>query len=301
MSWHKRMSAGEVIFRAGNYALITVFVLTIVLPFVHILALSFNNGNDAARGGIGLIPRKLSLENYVEVFSDSYILNSYKITFLRVVIGTSVSVLLTSMAAYALKVRTLPGRKLASAMLLFTMLFSGGIVPYYLMLKGLGLTNTFWVYIVPFLYNAWNIFLMRTFFLTISESLEESAMLDGANHLQIFFRLILPLSKPILAVIALFNGVGHWNDWFSGTFYVSDKDLHPLQTVLRAMLMSAEALRKRMVIVTAQFSPQDARLSVTTESLKMATIIVATVPVVCLYPFIQRYFVQGVMIGSLKE
>jgi putative aldouronate transport system permease protein len=186
-------------------------------------------------------------------------------------------------------------------MLLFSMLFSGGIVPYYLVLKRLTLTNTFWVYVIPFLYNAWNIFLMRTFFQSISESLEESAMLDGANHFRIFFSLILPLSKPIISVIALFNGVGHWNDWFSGTFYVSDKELHPLQTVLRAMLMSAEALRKRMVIVTATYAPQDARLTVTTESLKMATIIVATVPVVCLYPFIQRYFVQGVMIGSLKE
>lgn len=301
MAWRKRMSAGEIIFRAVNCVFITLFLLTVVLPFVHILALSFNDGNDAARGGISLWPRKLSIENYQEVFSDSYIIGSYKITFLRVIIGTSASVLLTAMAAYALRVKTLPGRKLWSAMLLFTMLFSGGIVPYYLLLKRTGLTNTFWVYVIPSLYSAWNIFLMRTFFQTISESIEESAMLDGANHLRIFFSLILPLSKPIIAVIALFNGVAHWNDWFSGTFYVSDKSLHPLQTVLRAMLMSAEALRKRMTIVTAQFSPQDARLSVTTESLKMATIMVATVPVVCLYPFIQRYFVQGVMIGSIKE
>jgi putative aldouronate transport system permease protein len=281
-----------------NYLLVTLFILSIILPFANVIALSFNNGQDAARGGVTFWPRQFSLDNYRDVFQDPDLLSSYKITILRVVLGTVSSVLLTAMAAYALKFRTLPGRRLYSFMILFTMLFSGGIVPYYMLLKDIHLTNTFWVYIIPWFYSAWNILLMRTFFMGIPESLEESAMIDGANHLRIFFSLVLPLSKPIIAVIALFNGVAHWNDWFTGAFYVSDKELHPLQTVLRAMLMSAEAMRRRMVIIYTQ--QQGALLSVTTESLKMATIVVATVPIVCIYPFIQKYFVQGVMIGSIK-
>jgi putative aldouronate transport system permease protein len=294
-----KTSAGEAVFRGVNYLLVTLFILSIILPFANVIALSFNNGQDSARGGITFWPRQFSLDNYRDVFQDPDLLSSYKITILRVVLGTASSVLLTAMAAYALKFRTLPGRKLYSFLILFTMLFSGGIVPYYMLLKDIRLTNTFWVYIIPWFYSAWNILLMRTFFMGIPESLEESAMIDGANHLRIFFSLVLPLSKPIIAVIALFSGVAHWNDWFTGAFYVSDKELHPLQTVLRAMLMSAESMRRRMVIIYTQ--QQGALLSVTTESLKMATIVVATVPIVCIYPFIQKYFVQGVMIGSIKE
>lgn len=298
MSRRIRISVGERVFRLINGALVILFVLTIILPFVNILALSLNEGTDAARGGVTLWPRKFSLDNYRDVFSDEYLLSSYRVTILRVVIGTVLSVLLTAMAAYALKFRTLPLRRFWSMAILFTMLFSGGVVPYYILLKSIGLTNNFLVYVIPWLYSAWNIILMRTFFQGIPESLEESAMIDGAHHLRIFFSIILPLSKPIISVIALFNGVGHWNDWFSGAFYVSDKNLHPLQTVLRAMLMSAEAMRRRMVIIYSGQAGQ--LLTVTTESLKMATIIVATVPILCIYPFIQKYFVQGVMVGSVK-
>jgi putative aldouronate transport system permease protein len=294
-----QISVGEAVFRGMNYVLVTLFVLTIVLPFVNVIALSFNNGLDAAKGGVYFWPRQFSLDNYKDVFQDPYFLSSYKITFLRVVIGTVLAVLLTGLAAYALKFPTLPGRRFWNFYILFTMLFSGGVVPYYMLLKGIKLTNTFWVFIVPWLYSAWNIILMRSFFQTIPTSLEESAQMDGANHLRTFFSIIMPLSKPIFSVIGLFVGVAHWNDWFTGAFYVSDKSLHPLQTVLRAMLMSAEAMRRQMVIIYTQ--QQGELLTVTTESLKMATIVVATVPIVCIYPFIQKYFVQGVMVGSIKE
>ncbi|MBT3276239.1 MAG: carbohydrate ABC transporter permease [Spirochaetales bacterium] len=294
----KRYSAGEKTGRIVNTACIVLFLIAIIAPFLNIIALSLNDGMDAQMGGISFWPRAWTLDNYREVFEDPDLLNAYKITILRVVIGTASSVLLTALAAYALKFPTLPGRTFFTMMILFTMLFSGGIVPYYILLKSIGLTNRFWVYIIPGFYSAWNILLMRTFFGTIPASLEESAKLDGANDFRIFFAIILPISKPVISVIALFNGVGHWNDWFAGTFFVSDKALHPLQTVLRAMLMSAEALRKRMFIL--QMAPDDARLTVTTESLKMATIIVATIPVVLIYPFIQKYFVKGVMIGSVK-
>ena len=294
----KRHSAGEKSARVINVVFIALFLVAIVAPFLNIVALSLNDGMDAQMGGISFWPRAWTLDNYREVFEDPALLSAYKITVLRVVIGTATSVLLTALAAYALKFSSLPGRTFFTMMILFTMLFSGGIVPYYILLKSIGLINRFWVYIIPGLYSAWNILLMRPFFGTIPASLEESAKLDGANDFRIFFAIILPISKPVISVIALFNGVGHWNDWFAGTFFVSDTALHPLQTVLRAMLMSAEALRKRMFIL--QMAPVDARLTVTTESLKMATIIVATVPVVFIYPFIQKYFVQGVMIGSVK-
>ncbi len=295
-----KLSITEKLVRITIYFIISIFIATIILPFIHIIALSLNEGIDTSKGGIALWPRVFTLKNYEEVFKDPYLLNSFKISILRVIIGTPLSVFLTAMAAFALKSKILPGRKFFTLIILFTMLFSGGIIPYYILLKSLKLLNNFLVYIIPFFYSGWNTLLMRTFFSSIPKSLEDSAMIDGANYFKIFLSIYLPLSKPIISVIALFNGVTQWNDWFSGTFFVSQKSLHPLQTVLRAMLMSAEAMRKKMFI-TGFAALFGGRATVTSESLKMATIMIATIPIVCIYPFVQKYFVKGIMIGSIKE
>ena len=291
----RKISIGGKITELLNYTLLILLNLSIILPFIHILALSLNDGHDAARGGILFWPRQFSFVNYIEVFKNGNIIQSYGITLFRTVIGTIFGLLLTSMAAYALKSKTLPGKNKIMIMILITMLFNGGIVPYYMVLRTLNLTNTIWVYVVPMLYNAWNIFLMKSFFETISISLEESAKLDGANEIKIFFKIILPLSKPVLAVIALFIGVAHWNDWFSGTFYVQDNALRPIQTLLRDMMNSQEILRNSLDYVGSGVEPK-----VTGESLKMSTIIIATLPIICVYPFIQKYFVKGIMIGAVK-
>lgn len=288
----------EKFFHGLNIALLIALSLLILLPFMNIIALSFNSGRDAATGGVYFWPRVFSLENYKELFSDNRIVNGYKITLFRTIVGTASSVFLTAMAAYALKNKTLPGKQVFNFIIFFTMLFGGGIIPYYILLKALHLRNTLWVYIVPGLYSAWNIIVMRTFFEGISVSLEESAKLDGCNDFRIFLQIILPLSKPVIAVIALFNGVGHWNDWFTGNFFVMDKSLQPVQTILQEMLTTQ--LKLKELAVNSVETSMSAKRLVTGESLKMATIVVTTLPIVCVYPFIQKYFVKGVMIGAVK-
>ena len=297
-----KSSAGEKAIKIVIYVSIIVLCLSIILPFLNILALSFNSGKDAERGGIYFWPREWSLESYKEVFSSSNIVSAFGISLFRTIVGTVASVFLTAMAAYALKSKTMPGVRMFTMLIFFTMLFSGGIIPYYLLLKDLHLTNTIWVYIVPGLYSAWNIIIMRTFFQQISGSLEESARIDGYNDFSIFMRIIMPLSKPVVAVIALFNAVGHWNDWFTGAFYVRDSKLRPLSTLLQEMLTRADALRKTLeqAAGTKQYDMLD-KIQVTGNSLKMATIVIVVAPIILVYPFIQKYFAKGVMIGSIKE
>lgn len=297
-----RTPLGERVYIFVIYLLITLLCLSIVLPFLNILALSFNAGKDAERGGIYFWPRVWSIQNFKEVFASSNIVTAFGISLFRTVVGTVASVFLTAMGAYALKSRTMPGVRFFTLMIFFTMLFSGGMIPYYMLLKSLHLTNTIWVYIIPSLYSAWNLIIMRTFFQQIHPSLEESARMDGYNDFAIFMRIIMPLSKPVIAVIALFNAVGHWNDWFTGAFYVRSAKLRPLSTLLQEMLTRAEAMRSKLESA-AGMNQYDAleKMQVTGDSMKMATIIIVVAPIIIIYPFIQKYFAQGVMIGSIKE
>lgn len=290
-------SVGEMIFRLFNYAFLICFSVSIILPFLNIIALSLNTGMDASAGGIYFWPRVFTLENYREVFENPAIGQAYFITISRTLIGTIASVFLTGMAAYALKSKTMPGRNKIMGFLLITVLFSGGIIPYYLLLKSLLLTKSFLIYILPTLYSVWNIIIMRSFYETISNDLEESARIDGCSDFQIFLRVILPLSKPVLAVIALFNGVSHWNDWFTGTFYVRNDHLLPIQTLLQKMLTDSSATQK--MLSEGSYAPTGS-MQFTTQSLQMAMVIITTVPILFVYPFIQKYFASGFMIGSIK-
>lgn len=295
-----KRSFAERFFYGLNMALLLLLTVSIIFPFLNILALSFNDGKDAMRGGVFLWPRVFTLENYKQVFSDSRIMSGYIITILRTVIGTVTSVYLTAMAAYVMRSRTLPGKSLLSIFLLITMLFSGGTIPYYILLKKVGLLNNFLVYVVPSLFSAWNIVIMRSFFQsTISYSLEESAKLDGCTDFGVFMKMYLPLSKPVVAVIALMNGVGHWNDWFSGAYYITKAQMRPVQTIIHEMLTQSERLQKLMQ--SSADAIHVAQRAVTGESLKMATIIVCVVPIICIYPMFQKYFAKGIMIGAVKE
>lgn len=295
-----RTSIGDKLFSVIVYTLVILLCLSIILPFLNILALAFNSGVDAQRGGIYLWPRVWSLENFREIFSQPHILTGLYVTLFRTILGTVLSVFLTAMAAYALKHKTLPGKKPLTFFVFFTMLFSGGIIPYYMVLKELQLTNTIWVFVLPTLYSVWNIIIMRTFFSQIPESVEESARIDGAGDFRIFIKIILPMSKPVVIAISLFNAVSHWNDWFAGVFFVRDRALKPLSTILQEMLTQQDALRKLLQESgNANYSMLE-QMTVTGDSMKMATIITVITPIIIVYPFLQKHFAKGVNIGSVK-
>ena len=297
-TYHKR-SRIEQFFSTLNLFFILLITFSILLPFIHVYALAFNDGRDAAQGGVYFFPRVFSLENFSEIFSNSQILKSYFITISRTFLGTVTSLFFTAMAAFVLKNNKLPGSKLFTIMIMFTMLFSGGLIPYYMVLKNLKLINTFGMYIIPSLFGAWNILILRTFFKTIPVSLEESAKLDGCNDFTIFIRFFVPLSKASLSVIGLFNAVGHWNDWFTGAFFIRSRALKPVQTILQEML--TKQLKLQQLSEVSYSAMQNVEKGLTGESLKMAMVVVVSLPIICVYPFIQKYFVQGMMIGSIKE
>lgn len=291
-------NAGDRAIQTFIYIVLIALCLLIIIPCLNVLALSFNDGADAAKGGIYFWPREFTLDNYKEVFADGKIMKSYGITIARTVIGTSLSLIVTTLAAFALKEENLPGRKLITMMITFTMLFSGGMIPTYIQYKNLGLLNTFWVYVIPGMVGVTNLLMVRTFFESIPDSLEESAKLDGCGFFKTYTQIILPLSKPVIAVVGLYTAVGHWNDWFSGAFYMRSSKLWPVQTVLQQMLSRAMATAQEAT--NASQAIAQANSAVTSDSLKMAAVIITTVPILCIYPFVQKYFAKGAMIGAVK-
>lgn len=290
------------LFRWVNFLLVILLCLSVILPFMHILALAFNSGADAQRGGIAFWPREWTLENFSEVFKQDNLFNGLAISVFRTVLGTAAGVGLMSMAAYALTIKTLPGRSFITFFIFFTMLFSGGAVPYYLVLTELGLTGSIWVYVVPSLYSVSNILLLRTAFNQLPQGVIEAARIDGAREFRIFWQVVLPMSTPTLATVSLFTAVGHWNDWYSGTFYVRSANMKPLATLLQEMLTRQNALSDILLKSSGAAAYQQLdKIQITGESLQMATIIVVILPIIVLYPFIQKYFVKGITIGSVKE
>ncbi|MDQ0060241.1 carbohydrate ABC transporter permease [Paenibacillus harenae] len=290
------------VFTILNYAALALVGFSMVYPFIYILAYSLNDGKDSLLGSLYFLPRRWTLDNYAEVFENARIWQAYKITLLRTLIGTFLHVGLSTLMAYALSKKALPGRSFFSFYIFLPTIFSAGFIPFFITLQKLHLINTFWVYVIPMLFSFMHIVILRTFLQGIPEELEESARIDGYGDFQIFARIILPLSGPVLATISLFIGVTHWNDWFSGAYYVSNKDLIPVQTMLQEMLTQAEAFSS-----SAQRAAQQGGQTVNTgvqgstpESLRMALLVITVFPILCVYPFLQRFFVKGVMIGSVK-
>lgn len=295
---------GNRAFTVANTIGMILFSFLCAYPMWYILVLSFNEGQDAVMGGIYWWPREFTLGNYMIVLSNSIILNAFWISVLRTVIGTIGSLLVTSMVAYALSRSELPGRRPITFFFLLIMLFSGGLIPFYIQLIQLSLINSFWVYVFPSLFSVWNMLVMRTSFRSnIPESVVESMKIDGAGYVRIYFTLILPFSLPLLAALGLFTAVGHWNDWFTGAFYVQDIHLQPLPTYLQRVMNSVEAAN--MISASQLTASREASMynaaAVTTKSVRMATIMLTTLPILLVYPFLQRYFVKGVLIGSVKE
>jgi putative aldouronate transport system permease protein len=285
---------GEKIFNICNVIFMVFFCLIIILPLINIIALSLNDGYDAMKGGIFLLPRKFTLVNYTTILSDPNVYRAFGITVAKTVIGVIGHLFITGIAAYAMSKPYLMGRKVFIRMGVITMFFSGGMIPTFLVVKSLGLADNFWVYIIPVLFSFYDMIILMNFFRNLPPSLEESAKMDGANIFQIFFRIIIPLSFPVLATIALFHGVYQWNDFFTAKLYITDKSLYPIQYYLYQILTStgAASSAKAGVYISNLY---------TTQSLQQATMIVTTVPIMVIYPFLQKYFISGMLVGGVKE
>ncbi|MFF2447520.1 carbohydrate ABC transporter permease [Neobacillus sp. NPDC058068] len=284
------LAKGEKVFNVCNIIFISFFSLLIILPIMNIVSLSFNDGTDSLRGGIYFWPRKFSLDNYQIVLSTPAIYKAFGISVLKTVIGVVTHLIVTGAAAYAMSKAELIGRKWFIKMGILTMFVGGGMIPSFLVIKSLGLYNSFWVYIIPALFSFYNLIIFMNFFRNLPASLEESAKIDGAGYFTIFFKIVLPLSFPVFATIALFTGVGQWNDFFTTKLYIDNPDLFPIQYYLYQMLMS----------VGSQ-SAIKAGIVIPTEALQQATMVITTLPIVLVYPFLQKYFISGMLVGGVKE
>ncbi|WP_340024732.1 carbohydrate ABC transporter permease [Paenibacillus sp. FSL K6-1096] len=291
-SWSDR------IFDLVVYLAITVVTVATLYPFLNVLAISFNDSTDSIKGGITIYPRMFTLKNYETIFAYSGLMTGFKISILRTIVGTLLGLISGSMLAFTLSRVDFQGRRFVSTFLALTMYVSGGLIPFYILIKDLHMMGTFSVYVLPGLVSAFNVFVIRSFIDGLPYALQESAKLDGANDFTIYWRVILPLTKPALATIALFLAVGQWNAWIDTYLYNGSKDSlttlqFELMKVIQSTTTNADNFRGRnMTEVMAQISP---------ESVKMAITIVVTVPILVVYPFLQRYFVKGMTLGSVKS
>ncbi|MGI6689417.1 MAG: carbohydrate ABC transporter permease [Christensenellales bacterium] len=298
-----RMNIGDMLLMTAVWVTMVMVIVFTMYPFLNSLAISLNHADDTTRGGITIFPRVFTIRNYEQIFTNQKIYTAYLITIMRTLLGTVSGLFFTSILGFGLSHRNLYGRRFYTMLCLIPMYFSGGLIPTYFLIRQLGLTNSFWVYVIPNLVNLWNMLLMRTYFSNIPDALEESARIDGANYIHIFFRIIFPISTPIVATIALYIGVFHWNSWFDAAMYINSQQLKPMQSVLMSII--SETRFAEQIAATAAGASLDvgniARGNQTNvRSITMATMIVTILPIVMLYPFLQRYFIKGIMIGSIK-
>ncbi len=271
------------------YTFLTLLAFVTFYPFWNSLVISFNSGQDTMLGGLTFWPREFTLANYELVFKDKRLINAFIVSVLRTIVGTFLSVMATAILAYGLSKKELIGRKFFMIFCLITMFFSGGLIPTFLLVRSLGLMDSFWVMIIPTLISVWNMIIFRTFFQQLPAGLEESAKIDGCGYWSTFFRIVLPLSGPVIATLALFTAVFHWNDWFFPTIYISSENLIPIQTLLQKVL-KANTVSQAMSQVDAGAAAHMSKLNtVTGKSLSMAIMMVATLPIVMVYPFVQKY------------
>ncbi|MEC0231395.1 carbohydrate ABC transporter permease [Paenibacillus alba] len=290
----KRRTFKEAAFDQANNVLMLAICFATLYPIWYVLVNSFNDGNDAMRGGIYWWPRMFSLDSYKAVFANDGIMLAMGITVAKTLVGTVVHVFFTAMVAYAFSRRELIGRPIYMVMGTITLFFSGGLIPYYLLIRDLGLLDSFWVYIIPAMFSFFDLIIFLSFFREIPDALEEAAKIDGANDFKIFYQIILPVSMPVVATIALFHGVYQWNDYFTGMIYINKSELQPIQTYLYRVV--AQSSSNQMVAATTGSIAK----TVSSQSIKLATMVVTTLPIVIAYPFLQKYFVKGFMIGSIK-
>lgn len=274
-----------------NYLLLTILVVICFYPFLNVVAYSFSSNRAVLSGTVTFFPIEMQLDAYKEIVHRGQIWTAMRVTILVTLLGTAIGLILTVFAAYALSKDKLKGRRWISGMILFTMYFNGGIIPTFLVIKNLGMYDQLTSLYIPSAVNVFNFIVMRTFFREIPKSLEEAAYLDGATDVQILFKIVLPLSMPIIATIGLFYAVYYWNDYFNALIYIQSPEKYTLQLRLRSLLFAGEL---------GAAGNEGLAQQVMAESLKMACIVVGTVPILAVYPWLQKYFVKGVMLGSVK-
>lgn len=278
---------------ALNYILIALLTFVCLYPFLNVLAYSFSGYNAVLAKEVTFYPIGFTLDAYKQILGRTTIWTAMKTTVIVTLLGTALSLLLTTFAAYALSISDLPGRKVLTGMILFTMYFGGGMIPAFLVVKNVGLYDSLGALFIPQAVSVFNFIVMRTFFRELPESLQDAARIDGASYMQVLVKIILPLSLPIIATIGLFYAVGYWNSYFEALIYIQDVDKYTLQLRLRSLLFGNELTSANSAdnVVGAMVLPQ---------SLKMAIVTVSTVPILIVYPWLQKYFVKGVMLGSVK-
>ena len=294
---HVREDKGSRSFAIVGYSVMTIITIISFIPFWLMISASFSDEVSVLTQGFSLIPHKISLDAYRSIFMGfKQLIKAYGVTILVTVVGTSISMLLTSMTGYVLMRQDFKPRNKVSFFIYFTSLFSGGVIPIYILyVKYLNLKNSIWALILPCILSPWNIFLMRNYMKSIPYSLVDAATIDGANDWQTYQKIIMPLCKAGLATVGLFVALTYWNDWYHASLYVTNEDLYPLQYLLHRMLSNAEYMKQ--AAAAGDFIDNAVRPS---ETLKMATALVVTGPILLLYPFIQKYFVKGIMVGSVK-
>jgi putative aldouronate transport system permease protein len=286
-----KQSFASRLFDVSNVILLTCLSIVTLYPFWDSLIVSIIPLQESLASNIHLFPKTITLEAYAYIFNMKELWSSYGVSLFVTGVGTLLSMLMTVLAAYALSKSHLKGKRTIMFLIVFTMMFNGGLIPTYLVVKQLHLLNTVWALIIPTAITTYNLIIMRNFFMALPESLEESARIDGCNDLGVLFRIVVPLSMPAIATVALFYAVARWNEFFTAIMYITDKDKWPLQLFLRAMLVENEA----------SFQSGGDNPFLMGQSMKMASVMVSTIPVLLIYPFFQKYFVQGVTLGAVKE
>lgn len=291
-------SKGEKVYQVVINIILILVTLSMILPIVLLFMCSITDENTLVANGYSFFPAKIGFAAYAYILQNyATVMRAYGITILVTIIGTSANILITSMLAFPLSIDRLPGRKFFSFFVFFTMLFNGGLVPSYIMwTTQLGVKNTIWAYILPnFLMSAFNVILMRTYFRTsIPATLYEAAQVDGATYFRIYLRLVLPLGKPILVTVGLFSGLGYWNDWTNGLYYITKSSMLSIQALLNKMIQDIQAL------TSLSTADSGALLSLPAVSIRMAIAFVAILPILIIYPFLEKYFASGIMLGAVK-
>jgi len=289
-------STDDLIFDSVNYFLLTLVLLIIIYPLYFVVIASVSSPLEVLSGNVILLPKSFNLDAYKMIFRDKEILTGYRNTIFYTVVGTFINIVMTIFAAYPLSRKDWVGRKFFTYVLAFTMFFGGGLIPTYILISKLKMINTIWALLIPGAVSVWNVVIMRTYFnSSIPESLTEAAFVDGCSNVKLLFRIIIPLSRPVIAVMVLFYGVGHWNSFFSALIYINSRELFPLQLILREILVQNKYSEEMLI---GEETLMDRQLMA--ESIKYGLIIVASAPIIAIYPLIQKHFVKGIMVGSIK-
>lgn len=302
---HHNSKVGDKVFSVCNYTFFVLFTLVCIYPFYYILMYSFSDPQTAATKMITLLPVEPTILNYVQMLSTEGIFHAFLISLARTVVGTTITVLVTALFAFVITQPNLPARKFFYRASIVSMYLNAGIIPWYLTMLKYGLKNNFLLYVIPGVVNAYFMVLIKTYLEAIPKSMEESALMDGAGFFTVFFKIVLPVCKPVIAAVAVYGAVGQWNSWFDNFMLVDDPNLNTLQNLLLTVLNRSDALvqsiRNGSGMITADPTLLQHAQRLTPMGLKMTLSVIVTLPVLFVYPFLQRYFVKGIMLGAVKE